>query len=47
MLALGNRVKTQTLGLYQKYTGEEEPRWRKSMEVFCGSRVHEMQPDQH
>ena len=25
----------------------EEPRWRNSMEAFCVSRLHEIQPDQH
>ena len=28
------------------YIGEK-PRWQNSMEVFCVSRVHEIQPDQH
>lgn len=30
-----------------KYKMEEGARWRNSIEVFCVSRVHVIQPDQH
>ena len=32
--------------IYNKYH-KREPRWQKSMEVFCVSCVREIQPDQH
>ena len=40
-------VKGYKLPVIRWISPEEEPRWRKSMEVFCVSPGHEIQPDQH
>ena len=36
-----------TLSLSKVNKPWEEPRWQNSMEIFCVSHVHDMEPDQH